>query len=277
MNRKSRKWNPGIHLILFFLSICTLVPLAWTISSAFKSRQDLLSLSFHWIPREFVFSNFAEAMEVAPFGQYYLNTIMIVFGLLFIQLITITLAAYAFARLQFPGRDLLFFLFLMQLMIPAQSVVVPNYLTIRNLGLLDTKVAVALPYFASATGTFLLRQAFKSVPRELEDVAAIDGCAGLRFVYYVLWPLSKPAIIAFSIVSIVYHWNEFFWPLIVTDTPNARVLTVGLSILAQSIESSPDWTLAMAGTLVVAFPLFLVFVVLQRSFIQSFMRAGLKG
>ena len=265
------------HVFLLPISILMLVPLLLLISTAFKSLPELLSVDFHWIPRRIIFSNFKDAMEVAPFGRYYINTIILVIGIFAVQMVTISLAAYAFARLKFPGRDFLFMFFLLQLMIPPQSIVVPNYITIASLGLLDTKLAIGVVYFASAYGTFLMRQAFRAIPRDMEDAAKIDGCGGLKSIYYVFLPLIKPSLIAFGLVSIIYHWNEFFWPLIVTDTVRARTLTVGLAMLTQATESTPEWTLTMAAAIIVVFPLLAGFMIFQRKFIQSFMQSGIKG
>ena len=265
------------HIFLFPISVITLIPLLLLVSTAFKSLPELLSLDFRWIPKQIIFSNFSDAMEVAPFGRYFINTVILVVGILCVQMVTISLAAYAFGRLRFPGRDVLFLLFLLQMMIPPQSIVVPNYLTIASLGLLDTKLAIGVVYFASAYGIFLMRQAFRAIPLDMEDAAKIDGCGGFMTIIHVLIPLTKPSLIAFSLVSVIYHWNEFFWPLIVTDTVRARTLTVGLAMLTQATESTPEWTLTMAATIIVVFPLLAVFVIFQRKFIQSFMQSGMKG
>jgi sn-glycerol 3-phosphate transport system permease protein len=212
-----------------------------------------------------------------PFWIYYWNTIVVAFGLLALQLVTVTLAAYAFARMEFWGRDVLFILLLVQLMIAPQSTVVQNYITVTRLGLLDTKLAIMAPYLASAYGTFLLRQTFKGIPKELEEAAALDGCGGIRFLLHVAIPLALPGYLAFGLVSITYHWNEFFWPLVVTETTNSRTLTLGLGIFAQTAEGSADWTMLMAMTLmVIAVPL-VVFLIFQRRFINSFMQSGLGG
>jgi sn-glycerol 3-phosphate transport system permease protein len=272
-----KKFNLFSHIFLLPISILMLVPLLLLISTAFKSLPELLSVDFHWIPRKIIFSNFKDALEVAPFGRYYINTIILVVGIFAVQLVTISLAAYAFGRLKFPGRDVLFFFFLLQLMIPPQSLVVPNYITIASLGLLDTILAIGVVYFASAYGTFLMRQAFRAIPRDMEDAAKMDGCGGLKSIYYVILPLVKPSLIAFALVSIIYHWNEFFWPLIVTDTVRARTLTVGLAMLTQATESTPEWTLTMAAAIIVVFPLLAGFMIFQRKFIQSFMQSGIKG
>ncbi len=271
------KHNILSHILLFVISILVLIPLFLMVSTAFKSLPELLSTDFHWIPKKIIFTNFRDAMEVAPFGRYYMNTIILVISILAVQLVTISLASYAFARLKFPGRDIIFLFFLLQLMIPPQSIVVPNYITIASLKLLDTKLAIGVVYFASAFGTFLLRQAFRAIPRDIEDAAKIDGCEGLKTVFHVFIPLAKPSFIAFALVSVTYHWNEFFWPLIVTDTVRARTLTVGLAMLTQATESTPEWTLTMAATIIVVFPLLTIFVIFQRRFIQSFMHSGIKG
>ncbi|MFI5340734.1 MAG: carbohydrate ABC transporter permease, partial [Candidatus Methylomirabilales bacterium] len=193
-----------------------------------------------------------------------------------VQLLTVTLAAYVFARRKFRGADLLFLLFLIQMMIPIHATFLPNFLTLRNLDLLNTRVAMMLPFFASGYGTFLLRQAFKQIPRDLEDAAVIDGCGGLRFLRHVLLPLAKPTLLAFSLISLVSHWNDYLWPLIVTDTPDVRTLTIGLGMFVQQ-ESGADWTLLMAATAFVTAPLMVIFLVFQRRFIESFMFSGLKG
>jgi len=200
-----------------------------------------------------------------------------VVGLLAVQLVTMTMAAYAFARLQFPGRNVLFLLFLAQLMITPQSTILPNYITVSSLRLLDTRLAVMIPYFASAFGTFLMRQAFLTIPADLEDAANIDGCNILQYLWHVALPIVRPALVAFSIISVTFHWNEFFWPLIVTETARSRPLTVGLTIFAQQSEGGAEWHLLMAATMMVVAPLLLGFILFQRQFVQSFMRSGLKG
>jgi len=265
------------YVVLAPVSILMVVPLLLLISTAFKTLPEVMSIEFHWLPETFRLDNFRKAMAVAPFGRYYINTIIVVVMILSVQIITISLAAYAFARLKFRGRDIIFIFFLVQLLIPPQSIVVPNYHTISSLRLLNTKLAIGLVYFASAYGVFLMRQAFKAIPKEMEDSVRIDGGGGFTTIIHVFLPLAKPSLIAFAMVSISYHWNEFFWPLIVTDTKRARLLTVGLALLTQATESSPEWSLTMAATIIVIAPLLLSFIIFQKKFIQSFMHSGLKG
>jgi sn-glycerol 3-phosphate transport system permease protein len=272
---KRKNWV--IHLILVPYAILFAFPFFWMFVTAFKQYSEVFSLTPKWLPASWTLQNFKEVVKIIPFGHYYLNTVIFVFGLLIVQFVTVTLAAYAFARMEFKFKNTLFVIFLSQLMIAPQTLIAPNYLTIKSLGLLDTKTAIAFPYVASAIGVFLMRQAFAAIPKELEEAAAIDYCGPVRFLIHVAIPLVKPSYLAFALISITYHWNEFFWPLIITDTVRSRTLTVGLALFAQSSESAAEWTLLMAATLLVIMPLVIVFLIFQRSFIKSFMQSGLKG
>jgi sn-glycerol 3-phosphate transport system permease protein len=275
--RDRRPWRVVVHLLLLGASLAMVVPLLWIVLTAFKERNEVFSQIPQWLPAHPTFNNFLGVLDAMPFWLYYWNTIAVAFGLLAIQLVTVTLAAYAFARMNFWGRDVFFILLLVQLMIAPQSTVVQNYITVTRLGLLDTKLAIMAPYLASAYGTFLLRQTFKGIPKELEEAAALDGCGTFRFLLHVAIPLALPGYLAFGLVSITYHWNEFFWPLVVTETTNSRTLTLGLGIFAQTAEGSADWTMLMAMTLmVIAVPL-VTFLIFQRRFINSFMQSGLGG
>jgi sn-glycerol 3-phosphate transport system permease protein len=270
-------WRLAVHAILLLAGLVMVMPLVWIVLTAFKQRNEIFSLIPQWLPTHPTFNNFLGVLDAMPFWRYYWNTLVVAFGLLAIQLVTITLAAYAFARMEFWGRDVLFILLLVQLMIAPQSTVIQNYITLTGLGLLDTRLGIMAPYLASAFGTFLLRQTFKSIPKELEEAASLDGCGGLRFLAYVAIPLAFPGYLAFALVSLTYHWNEFFWPLVITETNRARTLTLGLGIFAQTSEGTADWTMLMAATLmVIAVPL-LFFLVFQRRFINSFMQSGIGG
>lgn len=265
-----------LHMILLIVSTITAAPYFWALSTSLKLRRDVFTPVPQWIPPNPTLQNYVDLFYMAPFGVFLVNTILVVSGILVIQLITAPLAAYVFARLRFAGSGFLFGLFLVQMMMPIHAVVVPNYLTINAMGLLDTRLAMMLPFWASGYAVFLLRQAFRQVPRDFEDAALIDGCSGLRFLWHVLLPLAKPTVIAFSLISVVTHWNDFLWPLIVTDSPAVRTLTIGLAMFVQQ-ESGADWPVLMAGTIFVTLPLLLLFLVYQRKFIESFMYAGLKG
>ncbi|MBY6277540.1 MAG: ABC transporter permease [Symbiobacterium thermophilum] len=262
-------------LILALLGTAWVIPLLWTFATAFRPPGQSVAVGA-MISADWTLENFARAWSYAPFGRYYLNTVILVSGILILQLVTTTLAAYAFARLEFPGRNLIFLIFLLQLMVPAEALAVPNYITMRRLNLIDTHLAMMLPYVASAFGTFLLRQTFRQVPRELEEAAAMDGCGPLRTLWHAFIPLARPTLVAYGLVSVSYHWNNFFWPMVVTNTPETRPLTVGLALFAKAVEGGSDWALVTAGTVIVILPLLVLFLIFQRQFISSFMHSGFK-
>ncbi|WP_243611646.1 carbohydrate ABC transporter permease [Shimia aestuarii] len=219
--------------------------------------------------------NFVKAWDAAPFARYFLNTFILVTTILIGQFILCTLAAYAFARYRFPGRNILFTLVLLQLLVMPDILIVENYRMIRSLGLVDTISAIALPYIASGFGVFLIRQSFMTVPRELDDAARIEGAGALSILWRVYVPLAKPIYLAYGLVSVSHHWNNFLWPLIVTNSEETRPVTVGLSIFSTS-DSGIEWSVINAATLMTSAPLLIAFLLFQRQFVQSFMRAGIK-
>jgi len=263
-------------VLLALLGISWALPLVWSISVAVRPANVSVASGSPWWGGGLTLHNFVDAWERVPFGQYYLNTFMIVFGILTVQLVTISLAGFAFARLDFPGRDALFVLILMQILVPTNALIVPNYATIRRLHLFDTKLAIMLPFFASAFGTFFLRQTFKQVPRELDDASVLDGASWWQTLWHVYLPGARAALVAFSVVSISFHWSDFLWPLIVTNSDSSRPVTVGLNTLTQMGESGAQWALVMAGTLLVVSPLLGLFFIFQRQFMSSFLHSGIR-
>jgi sn-glycerol 3-phosphate transport system permease protein len=219
--------------------------------------------------------NFAKAWQAAPFARYFVNTVMLVTMVLAAQLVLVTLAAYAFARFEFPGRQVLFALVLVQLMVMPDVLLVENYRTMAGLGLKDTILAIGLPYFASAFGIFLLRQAFKQVPKELDEAARVEGCSPLGTLWRVYVPLARPTYLAYALVSVSYHWNNFLWPLIITNSVESRPVTVGLQVFSAT-DQGIDWSIINAATLMTTAPLLIAFLLFQRQFVQSFIRAGIK-
>jgi sn-glycerol 3-phosphate transport system permease protein len=213
--------------------------------------------------------------DTAPFPRYFLNTFVLVTMILAAQFALCTLAAFAFARSRFAGSEALFALVLVQLMVMPDILMVENYRTMRVLGLVDTSLAIGLPYMASAFGIFLLRQAFKQVPRELEEAAIVEGCGTWRLLTRVYVPIARPTYLAYGLTSVSYHWNNFLWPLVITNTVETRPLTVGLSIFA-SVDQGIDWSIISAATLMSSGPLLVAFLLFQRQFMQSFMRAGIR-
>ncbi len=256
----------------WMLAILWALPLFYAIWTAFHPAEFSTRFS---LTAPLTLENFANAWKAAPFARYFVNTIMLVTLTTGMQLVLCTLAAYAFARYDFKGKSIAFALILMQLMIMPDVLVVENYSTMSKIGVLDSTLAISLPYMASAFGIFLLRQTFKSVPKELEEAAAVEGANTLQVLWHVYVPLAKPTYAAYALVSISTHWNNFLWPLIVTNSVNSRPLTVGLQIFSAT-EQGVDWTIITSATLMTSGPLLVAFLLFQRQFVQSFMRAGIK-
>ncbi|HEX8009430.1 MAG TPA: carbohydrate ABC transporter permease [Casimicrobiaceae bacterium] len=256
----------------WLLGALWILPLAYAFWTAFHPSE--FSTRFA-LDAPLTLENFVRAWDAAPFARYFINTIVLVTLILAAQLVLCTLAGYAFARFAFPGRATLFALVLVQLMVMPDVLIVANYRTMAALGLRDTIVAIGLPYMASAFGIFLLRQTFKSVPAELDEAARVEGCNPLQVLWKVYVPLARPVYLAYALVSVSYHWNNFLWPLIITNSVESRPLTVGLQVFSAT-DQGIDWSIITAATLLTTAPLLLAFLLFQRQFVQSFMRAGIK-
>lgn len=254
------------------LALFWIMPLLYAVWAAFHAPEFSTRFSLF---APLTLDNFTRAWSAAPFARYFLNTFVLVSLVLGCQLVLCTLAAYAFARYEFRGQSIAFALVLAQLMIMPDVLIVENYRTMGKLGLVDTIPAIALPYMASAFGIFLLRQTFKQVPRELDDAARVEGANALQILLRVYVPLGRPVYLAYALVSVSYHWNNFLWPLIVTNSVEARPLTVGLQVFSSS-DQGIDWSVICAATLMTSGPLLLAFLLFQRQFVQSFMRSGIR-
>jgi sn-glycerol 3-phosphate transport system permease protein len=274
-----------LNALTLVLAVLWAVPIFWTIVVSLRPPADALGRGDVWFGESLAVESYATAVRLAPFfptvtdgqisGSYYQNTLQYVITTLAVQLVTITLAAFAFAHYEFPGKRLIFYVILTQLMIPTAILLVPNFVTIREMGLYDTTLAIAIPYFGSAFGTFLIRQAFLEVPKDLVESAQIDGARWYQLLWHIYLPPSRPTLIAFAMVSVSFHWNSLLWPLVVTSD-KARPLTMGLLRFTQLTEIGAQWSLIMAATLIIVAPLLLVFLIFQRQFIRSFMHSGLK-
>lgn len=258
---------------MFLFAVITVIPLVWMIKTALVPSSDALQMFKLSVP---TLDNIKKILNAAPFGQYYINTIIMVTAVLFVQFISITLAGYAFARIDFYGKNILFMLFLTQMMVSADVLIMPNYKFISKMGLADTKLGVILPFFASAMGILMMRQTVKTIPYELEEAARIDGCGLLRIISTIYVPLLKPVYIAFGLVSASYQWNNFLWPLVMINSEKNRPLTLGLAIFAMSAETGANWSATCAATLIVVIPLLVIFIIFQKQFMQSFATSGIK-
>ncbi len=254
------------------LALLWLLPLLYAVWTAFHPSEYETRFSLF---APLTSQNFVQAWNEAPFARYFLNTVILVTGIVAAQFFLCTLAAYAFARFTFPGRNVLFTLVLLQLLVMPDILIVQNYQTMRSFGLIDTISAIGLPYIASGFGIFLLRQTFMTVPKELDEAARVEGCSFLGVLWRVYIPLAKPTYLAYGLVSVSHHWNNFVWPLIVTNSVETRPLTVGLSIFAVT-DSGIQWSVINAATLMTSGPLLIAFLLFQRQFVQSFIRAGIK-
>jgi sn-glycerol 3-phosphate transport system permease protein len=268
--------NPLV-LLLCAAAALWAIPFAWMVVASLRPGDagaiDIASLT---PTGPFSLGNFTDAWASGHFPLWYLNTALLCGGILAVQCVTISLAGYAFARLRFRYRETLFYLFLLQLMLVPPILIVPNMATLVALHLYDTLFGVMAPYFASAFGVFLMRQTFRTIPREYEEAALVDGASRLAIVFRVLLPLARPGLIAFAIVSVTAHWNEFLWPLMATSSPSTQVLTVGLASFTSGAEAGSEWGVIAAGTFFVAAPLLVIFVLFQRQFVSSFTFSGIK-
>lgn len=256
----------------WLLALIWIAPLLFAVWASLMPSGHALDFSGSVMP---TLDNYQNAWNAAPWGLYFRNTLLLVSFTLVGQLILCTLAGYAFARFEFVGRELVFMLVLIQLFILPEVLIVENYAMISRLSLFDTIAGMGLPYIASAFGIFLLRQAFKSVPVELEEAARIEGCSWLGVLWRVYVPAAKPVYLAYALVSVATHWNNFLWPLIVTNSAETRPVTVGLSLFGAP-ESGVNISTISAATIMVVAPLMIAFLIFQRQFIQAFLRAGIR-
>ena len=256
----------------WMLGILWAAPLIYAFWAAFHPPEFAVRFD---ITAPLTLANFIEAWTTAPFARYFINTILYTLMTTALQFVLCTLAAYAFACYEWKGRDLAFSLILVQLMVMPDQLLVVNYQTMTALNLVDTIPAISLPYIASAFGVFLLRQNFKQVPLALAEAARVEGAGPLTILLKVYVPLSKSVYLAYGLVSISWHWNNFLWPLVITNSVTTRPITVGLSIFG-SPENGVNFAIVSAGTLMSVAPLLISFLLFQRQFVQSFMRAGIK-
>ncbi|CAD5257829.1 MULTISPECIES: carbohydrate ABC transporter permease [Halomonadaceae] len=256
----------------WLLAIIWIFPLLYAFWAAFHPSEFMVNFELF---APLTLENFTNAWSQAPFARYYLNTFALVTGVVIGQFVVCTLAAFAFARFPIPGKNVLFMLVLIQLFVFPEVLIVENYRIASELGLINTITGIGLPYVASALGIFLLRQTFKTMPRELEDAARIEGCNWLEILWKVYVPLAKPTYLAYGLVSISHHWNNFIWPLVVTNSVESRPLTVGLGVFSAP-ETGVNWATVSAATLLSIAPLLIAFLLFQRQFVQSFLRAGIR-
>jgi multiple sugar transport system permease protein len=273
------------YILMILIALITVTPFAWMVLASLHPSQGALPDPSHLLPERLHWENYYDPAGASgvltlgaayPFFRFLGNTVLVSACVVLGQLIFCSLAGYGFARLRFRGRDLLFFLFLVTMMIPAQVTMIPAFLVVRRFGWLDTYWALTIPGISSAFGIFLLRQFFLTLPRELDDAAHLDGCSDFGIYWRIALPLSRPALATLAAFAFIATWTDFFWPLLVTSTTEMRTLEVGLSLFKNAFGTT-NWPLQMAASVLVLAPVLFVFLLTQRFFVQGIALTGLKG
>ncbi|CAA9586475.1 MAG: ABC transporter, permease protein 2 (cluster 1, maltose/g3p/polyamine/iron) [uncultured Thermomicrobiales bacterium] len=271
------------YLAMALIVLVIGLPVWWMFSGSLKTSQEIYTFPPDWIPRNPRWSNFTDAWQSAPFGRFYFNSIVTTVLGSALEITNATLSAYALAYLRFPFKNVIFALLLAAMMIPSQVTVLPNYVffgaTVFDLigeSWVNTYQAIILPGASVAFGTFLMRQSFLGLPREVLDAAKVDGAGHLRTLWDIVLPMARPVLVTFGLISVVAKWNDYLWPLVITQTENMRTLTVGISSF-YDLEGNTQWGLVMAATIFVIFPLLVVFVFAQRFIIEGLTAGATKG
>ncbi len=278
--RMKQRFNTVVsYLFLSIGAVSMVAPFLWMVTTSLKEPGAVFSFQKNWwqewIPLSFHWKNYVQAWQVVPFGRFYLNSLVVAVCTTFAQVATSALSAYAFARLQFPGRDKIFFGYLATMMVPGAVTMIPVFILLKYLGWIDTYRAMILPAAFTAYGTFMLRQFFMTLPKDLEDAAQIDGCSYLGIFWRIILPLSKPALATLTTFTFMGTWMSFMWPLIVMNTHQKFTLPIGLAYF-KSLHGT-DWTLLMAGSVMMILPILLVFILNQRFFVEGIKLTGIKG
>jgi multiple sugar transport system permease protein len=264
-----------LFAVLAGTAVITLIPVVWMILTALKTPAEVAADPPTWLPHSLRFENFSDAWSFAPFGRYLLNSFVMAGGIAVLQVVTSALAAYAFARLRFRGRDLLFYVYLGTLIIPPQVTVIPQFLIVRELHWVDTYAGLIIPQAFTAFGVFLLRQFFLGIPHELEEAARIDGASRWACFWRIILPLSGPALATLGVFAFMWHWNNLLWPLIVSNTDKTIPIVVGLTRFQG--EHGTDWQLLMAASVLATIPVLVAYFAAQRWFVQGIATSGFGG
>src|SRR6266702_2093399 len=275
-SRPGLTWRVLGYVMMAVAVILVGLPMYWMLIAAFKVNQEIFLSPPTWIPLRPTLDNFTAAWQQAPFGNFYINSLIYTLVSGSAKILQAIFSAYAFAFLRFPRKNLVFLLLLMALMIPDEFTVLPNFLTLALVGWVNTYPGLLLPGFVSAFGTFLLRQHFLSLPREVLDAARVDGAGQLRTLFDVVVPMSRPVLATLVLLTVVSRWNDYLWPLIITNSTEMRTLSVGIALLFQK-ETGTLWGVVMAGTLFVVLPVLILFLIVQRHIVEGIAAGAVKG
>ena len=271
---RQHTYKVTLYLLLFTGCAIMLLPFFWMVMTSLKEESEVLRMPPQWIPKDWQWINYVKAWNVAPFGRYFFNSFVIAIITTIGEVTTAILAAYAFAKMRFFGKNVIFAVLLGTLMIPGEMLLIPNYVTITRLGWYNRYEALIIPWLASVFGIFLLRQFFRSIPDELQDAARIDGCSRIRFLWQIVVPLSKPAIMTVALLKFLGSWNAFLWVLIMTSSESMRTVPVGLSLFSSEVGTAYEQL--MAASVLAIIPVLILFLFTQKQFIQGVARTGIK-
>ncbi|MGO1251778.1 MAG: carbohydrate ABC transporter permease [Alcaligenes aquatilis] len=273
----SLSWRVARHAVLLSGAMLYLLPFVWMVSTSLKPADEIFREGFHFLPQQWAaLDNYVRALTQVPLLRYLFNGVVVCAAILILQIVVSLPAAYCFAKLQFRAKRLAWGLILLSLMIPFQATAIPLYIMFYHAGLLDTTAALVIPFIASGFGVFLMRQFFQGVPDDLIHAARLDGMGEFELVWRVLMPAAMPALMAFSIFSVVWHWNDYFWPLLVINTMDLATPPLG-TLFFKNEESGTDYGPLMAGTVMITLPLLLFFLLAQKRFIEGVTFSGVKG
>ncbi|MCI9887770.1 carbohydrate ABC transporter permease [Micrococcales bacterium 31B] len=265
------------YVPLVIATIIMVLPLLWMIVSSFKIRGEIVTVPIHWLPGSFYTGNYVDAAEAVPIWRMFANSVIVTAIGASIKVVLAILSAYALVFIKFPFKRVVFVVILVALMVPPQVTLVPNYTLIANLGGQDTYWGIILPGLGTAFGTFLLRQQFMAVPPSIVEAAQIDGASHWRALWQVIVPVSAPAIATVGLVSVVNEWNDYLWPLVITNDPGMKTLPAGLALLQNTEPGATQWGMLMAGAALVILPILIVFAMLQRYIVEGLTQGAVTG
>lgn len=275
MKSRSNTKKLFVHLALLFGVGVTVFPFLWMVLTSFKTVGEAMQIPPTFFPKQFLVDAYGQIITALPFARVYLNTIISTVVTTIVQVMFCSMAAYAFARIEFPFKNVIFVLILSVLMVPGHIFLIPQYQIIQKLGLLDTIPALFLPNLFSAFGTFLLRQFFMSLPKELEEAAFLDGCSRYQIFWKIMLPLTKPGIVSLVIFTAKFAWNDFMWPLIVNTSP--KMMTLGPALSTLQGQYTTKYPMQMAGAVMAVIPIIVLFFIFQKQFIEGVAQSGIKG
>ncbi|MDI6862725.1 MAG: carbohydrate ABC transporter permease [Pseudothermotoga sp.] len=275
MRIKEKVLNWSLFCLMVIVAFIMLVPFFWMFSTSLKSLGEVFEYPPKWIPRQPHWENYARIWSVVPFGRYLLNSVIVSGSITLLHLLVASLSAFAFARLNFPGRDKLFLLYLATLMVPGQVTMIPNFILIKLLRLTDTYTGLILPNVFTAFGVFLLRQFFMTIPKDYEDAARIDGASRFYIYSRIILPLSVPALSTLAVFTFVFQWNNLLWPLVVVSKDSMKTVTIGLASFQGMYGTT--WNLLMAAAVIGVLPSIVAFLIGQRFLIKGITLTGLKA